>query len=272
MAPPVEPPFRRDKLYSLWLTPRFEITKDAWEIVGPILFEGREYVPPEEAYPWFFSLDDNDRQGVVNYSEELDCLHEDLDFALIDMETAQEDSYSDRFMKVDASMYFRRLALSYHTENVDLRVYAYREKVFKLVQHLFGLKGIKDGNRLKDHVRNALIRHDLVSIAPRLDTLGDSARVPAVLERRRLFTHGLKERDQFRFLTPTSRFDDSQEGLDTTAKAQRYMDLEAAYRQRWSEIDELCASLAQFRFDLVQRLTTPETWQRWHAANRPEVR
>jgi hypothetical protein len=199
-------------------------------------------------------------------------LHEDLDFALIDMETAQEDSYSDRFVNVDASMYFRRLALSYHTENVDLRVYAYREKVFKLVQHFFGLKGIKDGNRLKDYVRNALLRHDLVSIASLLDTLGDSARVPAALERHRLFKHGLKERDQFRFLTSTARIDDAAEGLDTTAKAQRYMDLDAAYRQRWSEIDELCASLAQLRFDLVQRLTTADTWQRWHVANRPDVR
>src|SRR5205823_7938643 len=64
---------------------------------------GREYVPPEEAYPWFFALDDDDRKGIVNYSEELDCLHEDLDFALIDLERAQEDSYSDRLMKVDAS-------------------------------------------------------------------------------------------------------------------------------------------------------------------------
>jgi hypothetical protein len=222
--------------------------------------------------PWFFALDDNDRQGIVNYSEELDCLHEDLDFALIDMETAQEDSYSDKLMKVDASMYFRRLALSYHTENVDLRVYAYREKVFKLVQHFFGLRGINDGNRLKDNVRNALVGYDLGSIASLLDTLGDGARVPAALERRKLFTHGLKERDQFRFLTTTARIDDSAEGLDAIAKAQMYMDLDVAYRQRWSEINALCTSLAQFRFDLVQQLTTPDTWQRRSAAERRAAR
>ncbi len=271
MAPTAEPPFRREKVYSLWLTPRFEMPQDAWEIVGPILFEGREYVAPEEAYPWFFALDDSDRQGVVNYCEELDCLHEDFDFALIDMETAQEDSYSDRLMKVDASMYFRRLALSYHTENVDLRVYAYREKVFKLVQHFLGLRGIKDGNRLKDHVRNAL-QHDLQPLASLLDTLGGSIRVPAALERRKLFTHGLKERDQFQFLTTTARVDDPVAGLDAIAKAQMYMDLDAVYRQRWSEISELCASLAQFRFDLVQRLTAPGTWQRPHATDRRDAR
>ena len=246
--------------------------KDAWEIVGPILFPGREYVPAEEVYPWFFALDDNDRQGVVNYSEELDCLHEDFEFALIDMETAQEDSYSDKLMKVDASMYFRRLALSYHTENIDLRVYAYREKVFKLVQHFFGLRGIKDGNRLKDYVRNALVQHDLHSLASLLDTLGGSTRVPAALERRKLFTHGLKERDQFPFLTTTARIDDPVAGLDAIAKVQMYMDLDAVYRQRWSEINELCTSLAQFRFDLVQRLTAPDTWQRRHATGRRDAR
>jgi hypothetical protein len=138
------PPSRREKLYTLSLTPRFELTKDAWDVVGPIFFEGRQYVSPEKAYPWFFALDEEDRGGIVRYSEELDCLHEDLVFALLDFETGQVDSYSDKLMSVDASLYFRRLALIYHTENVDHRVYAYREKVFKLVQHFFGLKGIKD--------------------------------------------------------------------------------------------------------------------------------
>ena len=47
------PPFRREKLYTLSLTPRFELPKDAWDVVGPILFEGREYVSPEKAYPWY---------------------------------------------------------------------------------------------------------------------------------------------------------------------------------------------------------------------------
>ena len=67
--------------------------KDVWDVVGPILSEGQEYTAPEEAYPWFFAIDDDDRAGVVSYSEELDRLHEDLDFALIDLETAQQDSY-----------------------------------------------------------------------------------------------------------------------------------------------------------------------------------
>jgi hypothetical protein len=241
----------------------FEVSTEG---VAPLLLPGREYAPPEQTHPWFFALDDNDRQGVVAYSEELDCLHEDLDFALIDMERAQEDSYSDRLMSVDASMYFRRLALSYHTENVDLRVYAYREKAFKLVQHLFGLKGMRDDNRLKNHIRNELTRSDLGQIATLLDTLGDASRTPAALERRKLFTHGLKERDQFRFLTPAARFDDSAAGLDAAAKAQRYMDLAAAYGQRSAALRQLCVSLAQFRFDLVQRLTAPETWERRRAA------
>jgi hypothetical protein len=65
----------------------------------------------------------------------------------------------------------------------------------------------------------------------------------------------LKERDQFSFLTSTARVDDTADGLSTIKMAQRYIDLDAAYRRRWSDIDEMCASLAQFRVDLVQRLT-----------------
>jgi hypothetical protein len=188
-APAHDPSWRREKLYTLSLTPRFEVSREMWDIIGPILFEGREYVSPEKSCPWFFALDDVDRSGIVLYSEELDCLHEDLDFALIDLQTGQEDSYSDRSMSVDASMYLRRLALIYHTENVDLRGYAYREKVFKLVQHFFGMKGIKDDNRLKDQVRAALKRDGLDTIVSLLDALRSNITVHAALERRRLFTH-----------------------------------------------------------------------------------
>jgi len=250
--PQAEPPFRREKLYTFRLIPGPEVPIEVWNI----LFEGREYPVAEEAYPWFFARDDEDREGLLSYAQELDCLHEDLDFALIDLEIAQEDSYSDRLMRVDASMYFRRLALIYHTENVDLRIYAYREKVFKLVRHFYGVKGISDDDsRFKDRIRSELRQRGVGALVSRLDTLGDPLRVSAAFERRKLSTHGLKPNDAFRFLTSTARFDDVVAGLSTTDTAQRYMNLDLAYRQRWSEIDELCASLAQFRFDLVLHLT-----------------
>ena len=252
-----QPPFRRVKLYTFQLTPRFELTEEAWAVVGPILFEGRDYPQPSEAYPWFFSGDNEDRRALVKYCEDLDCLHEDLDFALFDLETAQESSYSDSLLDVDDSMYFRRLALIYHAENVDLRVYAYREKVFKLVQHFFGMKGISDRDlRFKDRVRAELTRRGLDAIASRLDTLGRDIKLRAALERRNLFTHGLKERDEFSALTSAARIDEDVTGLGTAAKAQLYMDLDAAYRQPCSEIDEVCLSLAWFRFDLVQQLVS----------------
>jgi len=217
-----QPPFRRMKLYTLELTPRFEPTKDGWEVLGPIVFEGREYPEPEASYPWFFSLDDEDRNALVRYSEDRDCLHEDLDFALLDLQTAQEDSYSDRLLNVHTSMDFRRLALIYHTENVDLRVYAYREKVFKLVRHFFGVKGISDGDsRFKDRVRSELRKRGSGAITSRLEAIGDDIRVRTALERRNLFTHGLKERDEFRSLTSTTRIDDDVTGLGTTDKARR---------------------------------------------------
>jgi hypothetical protein len=192
----------------------------------------------------------------MRYGEDLDCLHEDLEFVLVDLEVSQEQSYSDRLFSVDASMYFKRLALIYHTENVDLRLYAYREKVFKLVRHFYGLKDISERDlRLKDRVLTWLRENAIEKVASTLTGLRDDVNVSAALNRRRLFTHGLAERDDFRSLTSTARIDDVLAGLGTIDKAQRYMDLDAAYRDRWSAIDTVCQSLAQFRFDLVEHLT-----------------
>ena len=48
-----------------------------------------------EAYPWFFRLSAADQSEFLTYCEELDCLHEDLEFALYDLETAFELSYRE---------------------------------------------------------------------------------------------------------------------------------------------------------------------------------
>jgi hypothetical protein len=103
-------------------------------------------------------------------------------------------------------------------------------------------------------IRSKLSRRGLAAIVSRLDALGADIRLHAALERRHLFTHGLKKLDEFQSLTSTTRIDDNVTGLGATDRAQRYMDLDAAYHQRWSEINELCAALAQFRFDLVHQL------------------
>jgi hypothetical protein len=50
---------------------------------------------------------EGDRIAILEYCEELDCLHEDLEFILFDVETALDFSYPEE-------PYFQRLALIYH--------------------------------------------------------------------------------------------------------------------------------------------------------------
>jgi hypothetical protein len=126
------PPFRRVALYTAGLTPRFELPEDLRTVFQAIL----EHAPEErkvieDVYPWFFRLTAIDRAAFVDYCEELDCLHEDLDFAVFDLETALDFSYRDEF-------YWQRLALVYHVDNVDFRVHAYREKLFRLLDCFLG--------------------------------------------------------------------------------------------------------------------------------------
>jgi hypothetical protein len=68
---------------------------------------------------------------------ELDCWHEELAFAADDLGIATERSYTSDIYEHDAPR-FRRLALIYHSDNVDHRIYAYREKVFQLVGLFLG--------------------------------------------------------------------------------------------------------------------------------------
>lgn len=247
---------RKEKLYTLRLTPRFEIPDDVWAVVAPILFDevpARPSIP--EAYPWFFRRGDENRIGFMRYCEELDCLHEDLDFALLDLDRAYEESYSDRLLNVDAATYFRRLAVLYHAENVDFRVHAYRERVFRLLQHFFAIETSKDDDwkNFNDKIRGELKKRNLDGVLAQLDALRSDP-VRRALERRRLFTHHLKERDEWKLLTPETRIDDGIVGASTIDKAERYYNLEAAYEQRRTQINELCERLAQFRDGLTREL------------------
>jgi len=90
------PPFRGIAFYTLELTPRFEMTEEQRAVVDPILFD-QVYEPGKyrKAYPWFFRLSAADQAECLTYCEELDCLHEDLEFALLDLEAAFELSYRE---------------------------------------------------------------------------------------------------------------------------------------------------------------------------------
>src|SRR6058998_57978 len=117
MSAQPRPPFRKVALYTAELTPRFEVPENLRVMLDPLLW-GKPYDPGSyrAAYPWFFRLNEDDQRALIEYCEELDCLHEDLEFILFDLQTAVEFSYPEE-------PYFQRLALIYHTDNVDVRVH-----------------------------------------------------------------------------------------------------------------------------------------------------
>src|SRR5712692_963231 len=139
---------RRGPHYTSELTPWCDFPDERWAVIGPILFpEGEDGAQRSDIYPWLYRLDEKRREEFIDYCVELDCWHEELEFAADDLERAMESTYSSEMYEEDAPHY-RRLALIYHSDNVDHRIYAYREKVFQFVSLFFG--GIASSDKRED--------------------------------------------------------------------------------------------------------------------------
>jgi len=239
-----QPPYREIPLYTAELTPRFALPGELWAVLKP-----NKGVSLEDAYPWVFRLLEDDRITFLEYCEELDCLHEDLEFVLFDLQTAIDFSYPEE-------PYFQRLALIYHTDNVDLRVHAYREKVFKLIDCFLG----RDENRrdtpggdFGKRVLDALSHQGLGRVVSLVNKLARDFTISAAVERRNLFVHGLAKRD-WRLLKAGQRIDEKITEPNGVTAMERYANLASLQQQRRAEVDAICERLAQFRHDLVAEL------------------
>src|SRR5437016_79325 len=90
------PPYRKIALYTAELTPLFEVPQEVRVLLNAIF--GDEVQPRaslEDAYPWYYRLEEGDRTDFLAYCEELDCLHEDLEFIVFDLDTALDLSYPE---------------------------------------------------------------------------------------------------------------------------------------------------------------------------------
>jgi hypothetical protein len=114
-------------LYTSELTPRLDVSEE----IARILFEGEPEPARSKVRVQFDGLDEVDRKAVVAYCEELDCLHEDLGFILFELDQAVTVLYRD-------SLHLKRLAIICYSDSFHCRVHAYREKVFRLVNHFLG--------------------------------------------------------------------------------------------------------------------------------------
>lgn len=244
---------RRGPLYTWELTPLCEIPDELEKTLFP---EESEPAPLSERYPWLSRLDEKRREEFIDYCVELDCLHEELEFAADDLDTGIEFTYSSEMYEEDAPHY-RRLALIYHSDNVDHRIYAYREKVFQLVSLcLGGRSGSKRLEEFRNTVKHELSRAGYGRVVTVLNKLEDYREAPSVasaLKRRRQLVHALANR-QWKSLQARRRVEELVTGLSETERVQQEANLEALIREGKEKIERVCASLAAFRVELVQAL------------------
>ena len=253
---------RRGPHYTWELTPLCEVSDEMWAVIGPILFpEGDEGAQRSELYPWLHRLDKECRKEFIDYCVELDCWHEELEFAAGELETAMESTYTNDMYEDDAPQY-RRLALIYHSDNVDHRIYAYREKVYQLVGLFLG--GITSSTKLGDvrkTVRDALRRARYGRVVTLLDSLEDQRKAPSVasaLRRRRALVHAVAIR--WKSLEARRRIEEFVTQVNQVEAVQRLAELEALIKEGREEIERVCVALAAFRVELVRALK--DAWRR----------
>ena len=252
-----EVPRRRWPLYTWELTSLCDVSDETWAVIGPILFpEKTDREAPSEVYPWLYRLDEKHREEFINYCVELDCWHEELEFAAYDLETATEFTYSSAIY-ADRAPHYKRLALIYHSDNVVHRVYAYREKVFQLVGLFVG--GVPGSNKpegFRKAVRDALRESGHRRVLTLLNNLEDRQKAPSVasaLERRRQLVHALAIRE-WKTLQARRRVEEHVTGISQVEAVQQHANLEALIKEGQEEIERLCETLAAFRAELIQAL------------------
>jgi hypothetical protein len=233
-----------------------ELPDEAWAVIGPIIFpEGDEGAQRSDTYPWLFGLDEQRREEFVDYCVELDCWHEELEFAGFDLETATF-SYS-REMYGESAPHYRRLALIYHSDNVDHRIYAYREKVFQFVSLFFG--GIASSDKREDLKRTVRAFLDskghrrVLTLLNRLEDDRKTRPVAEALIRRRKLVHALAIR-RWKSLQARRRVEEFMTELTESEAVRQEANLEALIKEGKEEIERVCVALAAFRVDLVQAL------------------
>ena len=240
-------------LYTESLTPRLDVSDEVWRI----LIEGEPEPPKSAVRVQFESLDEADRKAVVASCEELDCLHEDLDFILFELDQAVTTLYME-------SLHLKRLAIICYSDSFHFRVHAYPEKVFRLVNHFLGLKLTEKPSKERDSsgaVRNALndkLRKYLLAtrrpeLAELLEVFHRDKALNEAIQFRHLAAHALAHRN-WPTVTAARRIDDQALARSAAYELDRETDLDRLHGKTQKRLGALSARLDQFRRDLVALL------------------
>jgi Cthe_2314-like HEPN len=240
-------------LYTAGLTTRLDLEDE----IARLFFEDEPEPPKSHVRLQFERLDEADRKAVIAYCEELDCLHEDLDFILFELDQAVTALYSD-------SLHLKRLAIICYSDSFHFRVHAYREKVFKLINHFLGLKlpdnvwaeknsNKASGNGFNEKILKLLRATRRAELAQLLEVFHREKALKEAIRFRHLAAHALAHRD-WPTVTATRRVDDQALARSAVYELDRETDLDRLHRKVEKRLSALSSRLHQFRRDLLALL------------------
>jgi len=119
---------------------------------------------------------------LTEYCLECDAMHEDLDFLLYEMDLSVTRPH-------ETALDDRRMALLYHMDNFTLRIAAYREKVFQLVNQVLGLGVDPEDRRLRERVHHLLRERGWPSIDDLLLRFDRDSTIATIVEQRHALLH-----------------------------------------------------------------------------------
>lgn len=245
-------------IYTQTLTPFFDTDPTSWAIVEGILDLDVENLPEtHESIAAFLdkirarvgeasSPDTPGDDLLTEYCLECDAMHEDLDFLLYEMDLSVTRLH-------ETALDDRRMALLYHMDNFTLRIAAYREKVFQLVNQALGFGVDPTDRRLRDRVYHLLREHGWTSIDDLLLRLEKDSTIATIVDRRHKLLHTLAFR-RSETLRARRRAEDSANPLDPISKIDRLTYVENLHDRIQRKFGAICRVLAEFRTSLADSL------------------
>lgn len=227
--------------YTVELTPRFDLSKEVWIL----LFGNEAWDRQSGVRAHWRKLDKADQEAVVAYCEELDCLHDDLRFILEEMDQSVGTLYADH-------LELKRLALVYHIDNFYFRIHAYREKLFRLVNHFLSLR-VNDGGRFNQRIIGALRGRGLHALMQLLRRFDRDRVLREAIDLRHLLVHAIARRE-WPTVTTGRRLDDRMLAKSEIYVLDRVTDLDRLYETRQRRLGRILSRLEQFRADVVAAL------------------
>jgi hypothetical protein len=243
--------------YLANLTPKFAMDAASRRILA-------EFIQlPSPSASWLATkeywnrLPERDRKRVIAYCAALDSLHIEFDFTLSEMTNVVERYGTDPNLQREVVVYFR--------DNFHHRVYAYREKVFQLVNAWLRL-GVDEISRdLVRDVEDGLRKYRHDSILRLLRSLKRRFRASVTFRTWLVHRDATNARpwvdgrsDMF---SPEARAE-AQYVFGTIDALNLMANFPEFYRQQEEELRALSTGLAAFRRDLIAQLTDPVVIQR----------